>query len=148
MARRRSAPFGLSNFLWRWAIALLLVMATFNPYYSYTQWVIGAFGGGEGGVIIALQVVAGLALLIGYIIYIRATLRSIGPIGAILVVVLLLAIIWVLSELGLFQERIREGEFWIWIGLIMTATVLAVGISWSHVRRRITGQYDMDDIDA
>lgn len=148
MARRRATPFGLSNFLWRWAIALLLVMATFNPWFSYTQWVIGAVGGESGGVTVALQVLVGLALLIGYIVYIRATLRSIGPIGAVLVIVLLLAIIWLLAELGLFQGQIRQGEFWIWAGLIVTATVLAVGISWSHIRRRITGQYDMDDIDS
>jgi hypothetical protein len=35
----------------------------------------------------------------------------------------------------------------IWIGLVMVATILAIGMSWSHVRRRLTGQADVDDVD-
>jgi hypothetical protein len=33
-----------------------------------------------------------------------------------------------------------------YVGLIVLATLMAVGISWSHVRRRVSGQADMDDI--
>jgi len=28
------------------------------------------------------------------------------------------------------------------------ACVLAVGMSWSHIRRRVSGQFDTDDVDA
>ena len=34
-----------------------------------------------------------------------------------------------------------------YIVLVLIATVMAVGISWSHVRRRVSGQADMDDVD-
>ena len=28
--------------------------------------------------------------------------------------------------------------------LVLLATILAVGLSWSHIRRRLSGQVDMD----
>ena len=34
-----------------------------------------------------------------------------------------------------------------WIGLTAMSLVLGVGLSWSHVRRRLSGQADMDDVD-
>ncbi|MDX1606618.1 MAG: DUF6524 family protein [Candidatus Competibacterales bacterium] len=144
MARQ---AFGIGGFLWRWALALLLVLATFNPQYSFVQWVMGSIGGDGGQATMALQVLVGLVLLIGYIIFFRATFRSIGTFGVILVIAVLLALLWVLWSLGLFQEQIRSGEFWIWVGLIVFATVLAIGLSWSHIRRRLTGQLDTDDVE-
>jgi len=34
-----------------------------------------------------------------------------------------------------------------WVLLFAIATILAIGISWSHIRRRVTGQADMDDVE-
>ena len=34
-----------------------------------------------------------------------------------------------------------------WLILIGAGFVLGVGLSWSHVRRALTGQRDMDDVD-
>jgi hypothetical protein len=34
-----------------------------------------------------------------------------------------------------------------WIVLFATSGILAVGMSWSHVRRRLSGQVDTDDVD-
>jgi len=34
-----------------------------------------------------------------------------------------------------------------WIILTLISLVLAVGISWSHIRRKISGQVDADDVD-
>ncbi len=47
---------------------------------------------------------------------------------------------------------------WDWISLdatkmvayvveVLLAVILAVGMSWSHIRRRMSGQADMDDVD-
>ena len=30
---------------------------------------------------------------------------------------------------------------------ILIAVILAIGMSWSHIRRRMAGQMDMDDVD-
>jgi cytochrome b len=35
-----------------------------------------------------------------------------------------------------------------WVGLFVLSGVLAVGMSWSHVRRKLTGQYDTDEIEG
>jgi hypothetical protein len=35
-----------------------------------------------------------------------------------------------------------------WIVLFVFSMILAVGISWSHMRRRLTGQADVDEVDA
>ena len=33
-----------------------------------------------------------------------------------------------------------------WVALLL-ATILALGMSWSHIRRRLTGQFDVDDME-
>ena len=84
-------------------------------------------------------------LLIGYIIYLRATLRSIGGIGVVLVLALVGAILWVLYDLGVLD--VQNSNLNTWLGLLALSIVLGVGLSWSHVRRALSGQADMDDVD-
>lgn len=133
--------FTWQGFLARWAVALVLVFATFNPFgYSYYHWVTAVDGGS-----LPLMALAGVALLIVYVIFMRATLRSLGPIGIGLVVALFAAIIWVFIDFGLLS--LDQSSALTTVVLILLATVLAVGVSWSHIRRRISGQADIDDVD-
>ena len=133
--------FSSASFLLRWLIALILVFATFNPTdYSYYHWVAGLDGEN-----LALKALVGVVLLILYVIYLRATWRSIGPIGVALVAAFLGTLIWVMIDFGLLN--LEQPTVLTWILLFVLATVLAIGISWSHVRRRVTGQADMDDVE-
>ena len=100
--------------------------------------------GGEGQAM-SVAVLAGLVLFVGYIIYLRATLRSIGLFGMILVLAIFAALIWVATDFGLLD--LSNPSVNTWIALVAGATVLGVGLSWSHVRRTLSGQSDMDDID-
>jgi hypothetical protein len=34
-----------------------------------------------------------------------------------------------------------------WIVLVGLSLLLAVGMSWSHIRRRLTGQVDVDEVE-
>ncbi len=139
------SSFSLASFLLRWLVALVLVFATFNPTdYSYYRWVAGMDAGMDGGNL-ALKALAGVVLLILYVIYLRATWRSIGPIGVSLATAFLGALIWVTIDLGLLD--LERPTIITWVLLFALATILAIGISWSHVRRRVSGQADMDDID-
>ena len=139
------SSFSLASFLLRWLVALVLVFATFNPTdYSYYRWVAGMDAGMDGGNL-ALKALAGVALLILYVIYLRATWRSIGPIGVSLATAFLGALIWVTIDLGLLD--LERPTIVTWVLLFALATILAIGISWSHVRRRVSGQADMDDVD-
>ena len=120
---------------------MVLVFATFNPTdYSYYRWV-----SGMDGESLALKALAGVALVILYVIYLRATWRSIGAIGVTLAAAFLGALVWVTIDLGLLD--LARPTIMTWILLFVLATILAIGISWSHVRRRVSGQADMDDLD-
>jgi hypothetical protein len=35
----------------------------------------------------------------------------------------------------------------VWLALFALSFVLGIGLSWSHVRRALSGQADMDDVD-
>ncbi|MEM6941146.1 MAG: DUF6524 family protein [Pseudomonadota bacterium] len=129
------------GFLLRWGCAFLLLAATFNPTeYNYITWV-RSFGSAN----LSIAVLAGLMLAIGYIIYLRATVRSIGAFGMVLVLAVVGAGLWVLYDFGLL--RLNDPSLNLWIGITALSLVLGVGLSWSHIRRALSGQSDVDDID-
>lgn len=129
------------GFLTRWFFALALLVLTFNPtQYNYINWVRD-----YGGMNLSIAVLLGLLLAIGYIIYLRATFRSIGAGGMVLVLALVGALVWVLYDLGVL--RLDNSSLNVWLGLIALSLVLGIGLSWSHVRRALSGQSDVDDVD-
>lgn len=129
------------GFVWRFAAALALVLATYNPTpWNFLRWALDDWAGN-----LPVLVLCGLVLLIGYIIYFRATLRSIGPFGIVLVAALIGALLWVLADFGWLN--VEDQTVMEWIGLVALALILAIGLSWSLVRRHLTGQADMDDVD-
>ena len=131
----------MAGFLLRWFAALFLVMATFNPTkWNYVEWTLAEWRDN-----LPMVVLCGLILVIGFIIYLRATLRSIGAFGIILVLALIAALLWVLVDRGWLS--LDDKTFMTWIGLIALSLVLAIGLSWSRVRRVLSGQVDMDDVD-
>lgn len=129
------------GFLVRWAVAFVLLAATFNPTrYNYISWLERNYSEQT-----PLAVLSGLLLLVGYIIYMRATLRSIGGFGMFLVLSIVGALVWVLNDFGWLS--LSETSQMVWLGLFALSLVLGVGLSWSHVRRYLSGQSDMDDVD-
>jgi len=134
-------PITVQGFLLRLLFALLLVMLTYNPSgYSYSHWLQNSFSN-----IGPLLGIAGISLIIGWVIYLRATLRSLGSIGLVLAILFFAAIIWLLIDWGwLGMGNVTAMS---WVILILISLVLAVGISWSHIRRKISGQVDADDVD-
>ncbi|PWE26747.1 hypothetical protein C4N9_20115 [Pararhodobacter marinus] len=129
-------------FLIRWLIAFVLVAATWNPTpWNFTRWALDT-----GTTQLPVTVLAGLILLIGWIIYLRATLRSIGPLGMALVAAVFAALIWVLVDYGIID--ISDPGLNAWLGILIASLVLGIGLSWSIVRRRISGQADVDDVDV
>ncbi|MBE3640465.1 DUF6524 family protein [Mangrovicoccus algicola] len=131
----------MSEILPRWAIAFLLVSATFNPtQVNYIRW---ALDRGWSG--LSLTVLLGLVLFALWLIFLRATLRSIGPFGMALVAAIFAASVWVLRDLGILT--LRNNAVTTWLGILGLSLVLGIGLGWSHVRRRLSGQADMDDVD-
>ena len=129
------------GFLLRWLTAFALLTATFNPTkWNYTRWAEGNFYDQ-----MPLTILMGLLLLVGYIIYLRATLRSIGVFGMGLVLAIVGALLWVLFDYGVLT--LDDQALNTWLGLLALSAVLGIGLSWSHVRRKLSGQADMDDVD-
>ena len=133
--------FGWDSFLVRFVFAVIVVFCTYNPEgYSYYHWIsedISSFN--------VYKAFAGVLLLIGWAILIRATLGSLGMIGLALAVAFFGLLIWLIIDvLGLTADSARAISY---IVEIMIASVLSIGVSWSHVRRRVSGQVDTDELD-
>ena len=124
-----SARLTLGGFLARFAFALLVAGATYNPTrYSYYAWAKST--GFEWRPPI---VFVGVVLLIGWVICLRLTLRSMGGLGLLLANALLAAFFWLVASWGWLPiENVAAIS---WIGLFSVATILAVGMSWSRWRR-------------
>ena len=129
------------GFLIRWVFAFVLLAATYNP----TQWNFVQWSAANVETNLSMTVLFGLILLVGYIIYLRATLRSIGIFGMILILAVVGTLLWVLFDQGLINLDNPTANTW--IAIVALSIVLAVGLSWSIVRRKLTGQADMDDVD-
>ncbi len=125
----------------RWLFAFLLLAATFNPtQWNFVRWAQAGYPEN-----LPVAVLLGLLLAIGYIVYLRATLRSIGAFGMMLVGAVVAALIWVLIDWGVLSLQNRNLN--LWLGIFALSVVLGIGLSWSLIRRRLTGQADVDDLD-
>ena len=134
--------FSWPNFFIRFLFAGLLVGGTYNhSSYSYTHWVLTGFPDSVN----AINAFVGIVLIIGWVIYLRATWNSLGPIGLLLALAFFGVFVWVMIDIGLLSTD-NTGII-SWIILFITSAILAVGMSWSHIRRRMTGQIDMDEVD-
>jgi hypothetical protein len=134
--------FGAADFLWRWIAAVVLVLITFNPSgYSYFHWVKEAFTADGAD---AIHYFLGVLLLICWTVFVIATSNSLGIIGTIMGVALIGTGFWLLADVGIIDADSTTAITW--LALFALATLLAIGVSWSHMRRRLTGQVDVDDI--
>jgi hypothetical protein len=82
-------------------------------------------------------------LLIAWIVFLKATLESLGLLGIVLGGALFGCVIWWLIDIGLLS--LDSTTALTWIILLVLSLVLAAGMSWSHIRRHLTGQVDMLD---
>ena len=133
----------LTGFAMRWLVAFLLVAATFNPTnLSLIGWLRVTPVSSD----LPLKALLAIVLLIGFLIYLRATMRSIGPIGIGLMVALFAVLGWVVIVYA--GAGWMTGNVLIWLGLIAVSLIMAVGMAWSHIRRRLSGQVDVDEADV
>ncbi|HXZ86843.1 MAG TPA: DUF6524 family protein [Myxococcota bacterium] len=141
---------GWRGFLLRLAAALLLVYATYNPWgVSYVHWIAGSWQSAQEQSAFsspALKFVVGVALAIAWVVYTNAARSSLGAAGVLLVVALCAGVTWLLVEQHLVDASSVPALTH--IALLVLALVLAVGMSWSHIRRQLTGQVDTDEVDV
>ena len=138
MARTK---FDWLSLMVRLTAALALVFGTYNPTpYSYYDWLVN-----ELPEVSPLMVFVGVVLLIGWVIFLRATARSLGAFGVLLAVAFFGTLLWLTVDWGWVPaDNVTALTY---ILLVVIGAILGMGMSWSHIRRRLTGQADVDQVD-
>ncbi|MEE4144553.1 MAG: DUF6524 family protein [Halieaceae bacterium] len=134
-----ATEFTAGSFLGRWAFALILVLGTYNP----TQWCYYAWATADSTTFGPVVAIVGIVLLIGWIMFIRATFESMGWLGITLGAALFGCIAWLFVDQGWLS--LDSNAAITWVVLLILSLILAAGMSWSHVRRRMSGQFDVDE---
>ena len=128
--------------LLRWLGAFGLLAATFNPTdWNYVRWV-----GANWSAQMPLAVFLGLILAVGFLVYIVATLRSIGAFGVILIAAVFGAGLWVLIDWGVLA--LNNSSLNTWLALLALSVILGLGLSWSILRQRLSGQATVDEVES
>jgi len=137
----RSTDLSVLGFLGRFIASLVLVMATYNPTkFSFWGWVNTARLESNLG---PEHFVVGVILVIGWVVLLTATQRSLGFLGLLLGGALLGGLVWLMVDLGWLNLNSVSAATW--VGLVCLALLLAIGLSWSHVWRKLTGQLEVDE---
>jgi hypothetical protein len=122
----------------RVVLALALVLVTFNPSgWSFYHWLTAAPAG-----ISAVKAFAGVLLLIGWLGCLRTAYVALGVVGTALLTTLLGTVVWMLIDYHVIDVAGRSTL--VWIGLVIAGVVLGLGLSWSLIRSRVTGQVEVD----
>ncbi len=134
--------------LLRCLAALALVYLTFNPTgFSWYHWTIAPMLDAPTSALSTLnplKVLAGIALAACWWFFAHASQRSLGVAGAFFILAGFAAFFWLLSWLSIFTPH-STGAF-AHLTLVVVALILGIGLSWSAVKRRVTGQQDTDEL--
>ena len=121
-----------AGFIVRVLACFAIVFASWNPSgYSFVTWA-------QGDAALAAKVLGGATLLTLHILFFRSAWLSLGPLGLVAALAVGVSSILALSELDLVD--LRSGPARGYLTLTVLSVILAVGVSWSLMKRRITGQ--------
>jgi hypothetical protein len=83
----------------------------------------------------------GVVLLAAWILCVRATWVSLGLMGVVLAAVVIGVFVWWLVSVGIVATDQRT---FAWIVLVAVGVVLGIGMGWSLLRQKATGQVETD----
>jgi branched-subunit amino acid transport protein AzlD len=132
-------PSGISliGTLVRIGLALGLVIGTFNPTgYSLFHWITAAPVAVTAGKALAVIVLA-----VGWIGCLRTAFISLGKAGLLLGVALFSVLVWFLVDQDVVSLK---GSGIVWVSLVVVGVLLGIGLSWSLLRARATGQIEVN----
>jgi len=139
----KSEGISAAGFLVRFLAALALVLFTYNPSgHSAYHWIASAISANAFGPVHLLLIGV---LLAGWAVFWIATWSSLNALGVALLAIILGAIVWGLVKIGWISLNTVSSASW--VGLVLLAVILTVGVSWSHFWRRITGQVNVEHVD-
>jgi len=124
--------------LTRVLFAVALVLLTWNPGgWSYVDWALR-----DRSTFDAVKAFVGLLLIGGWAFCLRASWVSLGAFGVVLVGAMLATLVWMLVQYGLVSAG--DTRTILWIALVAVGIALGIGMAWSKVRQRATGQVEAD----
>lgn len=121
------------RYLVHWLASAALVFMTYNPFgHSYYHWLMT-----EGGSVF-LKTLAGITLLIVQMFVLWLTVSSVGRVGiaagtAFWGLASYELLKWVPTESSITRQLITQ---------LLLASIIAMGLSWPHMRTRLTGQIE------
>jgi len=136
---RAMATPGISwvGVIWRLLFAVALVLLTFNPSgASLYHWLLGS------QIDIAAKALIGVLLLIGWVVCLRTAYVALGTLGLVLGAALFGSAVWLLVNTGVLN--LAGTHALTWVALVTLGLLLGIGLSWSLVRARATGQVEVD----
>ena len=128
----------MASIIPRVLFAVALVLLTWNPSgWSYVDWALR-----DRAAFDAVKAFFGVLLLGGWVFCVRSAWVSLGAVGLVLVAALLATVVWMLVQFGVVEPG--STKTLLWIVLVAVGVVLGVGLSWSKVKQRATGQVEID----
>jgi hypothetical protein len=128
----------MASIIPRVLFAVALVLLTWNPSgWSYVDWALR-----DRSAFDAVKAFFGVLLFGGWVFCVRSAWVSLGAVGLVLVGALLATVVWMLVQFGVVEPG--STKTLLWIVLVAVGVVLGVGLSWSKVRQRATGQVEAD----
>ncbi len=126
--------FGLDSFFLRFIFAAVVVFATYNAEgFSYFHWILNNLGD-----LNLYMAGAAVALVLSWIMLIRASIASLTLIGFLAVVIAFSLLDWlIIQRLGL--DASSRGAI-IYIIELTIAVVLSIGVPWSQLKRKFLPQ--------
>ncbi len=131
--------FGFYSIFLRWVLVASIVFGTYNPSgRSFVHWAM------ESEIETSLKLSVGLVLFALNLMLIHLMFRSLGYVGVTLMTICLLSIAITLQRLELVILY-NWGQVQLYI-IFFFVTAVTIGVCWSAIRTRISGQVDSDDI--
>jgi Family of unknown function (DUF6524) len=133
--------FGFTSVGSRFLFAFAMVCLTWNPTrFNYVAWALAQWQD-----LAPLVAFVGIALAAGWFFFLRTTARSLGTLGLVLCIGLAATVLWTLF----YYDIVSTGASTLltWIVIVLFSAILAVGMSWAHLRARWSGQRTVDDVD-
>lgn len=126
-----------SGVLTRIALAVLLVLVSFNPSgTSLLHWLATPPVAVTPG-----KAVAALLLGIGWIVCLRTAFISLGRWGLLLGAGFFATLVWLLVDRDWLSA---DGSAIVWVAELVVGLLLGVGLSWSLLRAKATGQLEVN----
>jgi hypothetical protein len=118
-------------------LAIALVLITFNPSgHSFYHWLAT-----PPLALDATKAFLGVALIVAWVVCLRTAYSALGTLGVLLGCLLLGTFVWLLFDMKLLHGD--SSALMVWLGLIIFGGVIGIGLSWSLIRARATGQVDV-----